>query len=71
MDRRLKCHVFIHSSYLFCTDEDDKVELVLKRFVGVGAGAAIDNTLQKLVGRVVLANAPFFAPANWMVIFQL
>lgn len=49
------------------SDEDDKVDLVLKRFQAVPASRAEDNMLQKLVGRVVLAGNPFYAPANNMV----
>jgi hypothetical protein len=53
------------------TDEGDKVDLVLKRFQAVPASRAEDNMLQKLVGRVVLAGNPFYAPANNMVRLRL
>ena len=50
-----------------CLDEGEKVGLVLKRFTPMSCVHAIDDNLMLLVGRVVLAAQPFYAPASGMV----
>jgi len=48
-----------------CLNEGDKVGRVLEKFVPAPVSAAQDGTLQKLVGRVVLAGtAPFYTPGG-------
>ncbi len=39
-----------------CFEEGDKVERVLQKFVPTPAAQALDNNLQKIIGRVVLAG---------------
>jgi hypothetical protein len=58
----------VYFQILFVADEGDKVELIMRRFTALPASSALDNALMKLVGRVVLAGSPFYAPANFMVL---